>query len=249
MSYIPEEEFNKKVDLRLWKRLLQYALRWKKLLAGVVVCLFTVSFVDILYPLLSKYAIDHFVEQRTTSGILTYVLVTIGMIILQSICSTFFVMGASDLEMRISYDIRQDCFLKLQKLSFSYYDKTSVGYIMARVISDTGRLSEMIAWSIVDILLSCTFIVGCVIAMFSLNARLAAITLAVLPLLAAAVVFFRTKILRQYRVVRSINSRITGAYNEGIMGAMTTKTLVRERQNFEDFQKLTLGMRRARPRI
>ena len=93
MSYIPEEEFNKKVDLRLWKRLLQYALRWKKLLAGVVVCLFTVSFVDILYPLLSKYAIDHFVEQRTTSGILTYVLVTIGMIILQSICSTFFVMG------------------------------------------------------------------------------------------------------------------------------------------------------------
>ena len=63
MSYIPEEEFNKKVDLRLWKRLLQYALRWKKLLAGVVVCLFTVSFVDILYPLLSKYAIDHFVEQ------------------------------------------------------------------------------------------------------------------------------------------------------------------------------------------
>ena len=245
MSYIPEEEFNKKVDLRLWKRLLQYALRWKKLLAGVVVCLFTVSFVDILYPLLSKYAIDHFVEQRTTSGILTYVLVTIGMIILQSICSTFFVMGASDLEMRISYDIRQDCFLKLQKLSFSYYDKTSVGYIMARVISDTGRLSEMSAWSIVDILLSCTFIVGCVIAMFSLNARLAAITLAVLPLLAAAVVFFRTKILRQYRVVRSINSRITGAYNEGIMGAMTTKTLVRERQNFEDFQKLTLGMRRA----
>ncbi len=248
MSYIKEEEFTKKVDFNVWKRLLQYALRWKKLLSGVILCLFVVSFVDILYPLLTKYAIDHFVSQHTVDGLGIYIAVTIAVILLQSLCSTFFVMGASDLEMRISYDIRQECFLKLQKLSFSYYDKTSVGYIMARVISDTGRLSEMVAWSIVDILLSLTFIVGCIISMFALNVKLALITLAVLPVLAVTAVFFRTKILRQFRIVRSINSRITGAYNEGIMGAMTTKTLVREQQNFDDFKQLTSDMRHASAR-
>ena len=245
MSYIKEEEFTKKIDINLWKRLLEYALRWKKLLAAIIVSLIVVSFVDILYPLLSKYAIDHFVAQQTVDGLGGYIAVTIAVIIIQSLCSVCFVMGASDLEMRISYDIRQECFLKLQKLSFSYYDKTSVGYIMARVISDIGRLSEMIAWSIVDILLSFTFIIGCVISMFALNVKLAFITLAVMPVLAIIAVIFRTKILRQYRLVRSINSRITGAYNEGIMGAMTTKTLVREQQNFEDFKILTQNMRHA----
>ncbi len=245
MSYIKEEEFTKKIDINLWKRLLEYALRWKKLLAAIIVSLIVVSFVDILYPLLSKYAIDHFVAQQTVDGLGGYIAVTIAVIIIQSLCSVCFVMGASDLEMRISYDIRQECFLKLQKLSFSYYDKTSVGYIMARVISDIGRLSEMIAWSIVDILLSFTFIIGCIISMFALNVKLAFITLAVMPVLAIIAVIFRTKILRQYRLVRSINSRITGAYNEGIMGAMTTKTLVREQQNFEDFKILTQNMRHA----
>lgn len=246
MNYIQEDDFNnKKVDINIWKRLVKYALRSKKLLAAVIACLFVVSFVDILYPLFTKYAIDQFVVQKTVEGIGWYVAALVGVIILQSLCSTYFVKGASELEMRISYDIRQECFLKLQKLSFSYYDKTSVGYIMARVISDTGRLSEMIAWSIVDILLSITFIVGCIISMFALNVKLALITLAVMPVLAAVAVFFRTKILRQYRIVRAINSRITGAYNEGIMGAMTTKTLVREEQNFADFRVLTGDMRKA----
>ena len=108
MSYIKEEEFTKKVDFNIWKRLLQYALRWKKLLAGVILCLFVVSFVDILYPLLTKYAIDHFVSLHTVDGLGIYVAVTIAVILLQSLCSTLFVMGASDLEMRISYDIRQE---------------------------------------------------------------------------------------------------------------------------------------------
>ena len=115
---------------------------------------------------------------------------------------------------------------------------------MARVMSDTSRLSEMIAWSIVDVLYGLTFIIGCIITMFTLNVKLALITLSVIPVMTAVAIFFRSRILRQYRLVRKINSRITSSYNEGIMGAMTTKTLVREDQNYEDFKVLTTDMRR-----
>ncbi len=147
--------------------------------------------------------------------------------------------------MQISYDIRQEVFLKLQTLAFSFYDKTAVGYLMSRMISDVARLSEMIAWSIVDILWALCFVVGCMVAMFALNWQLALIALCVIPFLAVACVYFQKKILKYQREVRKTNSRITGAFNEGIMGAMTTKTLVREQANLEDFQEITTTMRKV----
>ena len=244
MNYLNEEDMNQKVDLKVWNRLFKYAMRHKWLVIGIVVCLFLVSFIDVLYPRLTQYAIDTFIESRNVDGFWGYLLISVLAIILQSVGSILFVRWGSNLELTMSYEIRQETFEKLQNLSFSYYDKTSVGYIMARVLSDTSRLSEMIAWSIVDILLSLTFIVGCIISMFQLNVKLALITLAVIPVLVAVAVYFRTKILHQYRIVRRINSRITSAYNEGIMGAMTTKTLVREDQNFDDFKVLTGDMRK-----
>ncbi|MBR3295298.1 MAG: ABC transporter ATP-binding protein [Clostridia bacterium] len=244
MNYLNEEDMNQKVDLKVWNRLFKYAMRHKGLVIGIVVCLFLVSFIDVLYPRLTQYAIDTFIESRNVDGFWRYLLISVLAIILQSVGSILFVRWGSRLELTMSYEIRQETFEKLQNLSFSYYDKTSVGYIMARVLSDTSRLSEMIAWSIVDILLSLTFIVGCIISMFQLNVKLALITLAVIPVLVAVAVYFRTKILHQYRIVRRINSRITSAYNEGIMGAMTTKTLVREDQNFDDFKVLTGDMRK-----
>ena len=81
--------------------------------------------------------------------------------------------------------------------------------------------------------------------MFILNWQLTLITLAVVPLMAVITGFFQVKILKSYREVRRINSKITGAFNEGIMGAKTTKTLVREEANFEEFKELTSTMRNS----
>ena len=244
MNYLQEEDFNQKVNLGTWKRLLKYALRHKGMLFTIISSLFVSSFVDILYPLMTKYAIDNFITTKQIEGFVPYVIISVILIVIQAICSILFVRGGSSLELSMSYEIRQESFEKLQRLSFSYYDKTSVGYIMARVMSDTSRLSEMIAWSIVDVLYGLTFIIGCIITMFTLNVKLALITLSVIPVMTAVAIFFRSRILRQYRLVRKINSRITSSYNEGIMGAMTTKTLVREDQNYEDFKVLTTDMRR-----
>jgi ATP-binding cassette subfamily B protein len=147
--------------------------------------------------------------------------------------------------MSIAFDIRQQAFKKLQELSFSFYDKTAVGYLMARVISDVGRLSELVAWSIVDLMWAATFVVGSMIVMLVLNWQLALLVLTVIPPLAVLSVIFSRKILKYQRKVRKTNSRITGAFNEGIMGAMTTKTLVREEKNLEEFTVLTGEMKKA----
>jgi ATP-binding cassette subfamily B protein len=82
------------------------------------------------------------------------------------------------------------------------------------------------------------------IVMFVVDVKLALITLTVVPFLAVISVFFQRKILRVSRKVRKINSKITGAFNEGITGAKTTKTLVREEENLSEFKEVTFDMRK-----
>lgn len=244
-SALQEEEFQQKVDFKLWRRLIKYAFRSKKTVAFVIAANILVAAIDIIYPLMTRYAIDNIIAGSHTERIIPFVIVYVAFIIIQALGVLSFIKGCGRLEMRIAFDIRQDSFTKLQELSFSYYDKTAVGYIMARMVSDVANLSELIAWSLVDILWSGAYVIGIVIMMLVLNWKLALLVIAVLPPLAVICVYFQKKILRHYRDVKKQNSRITGALNEGIMGAVTTKTLVREDKNGAEFRGETGRMRKS----
>jgi ATP-binding cassette subfamily B protein len=148
-------------------------------------------------------------------------------------------------ECGINRHIRGMCFRRLEELSFSYYDTTPVGYIISRMTSDTSRLGDTIAWGLIDLFWSVAYLVITATTMFILNWKLALLVLAVVPVIAVAAVWFQKRILEGYRTVRKTNSKITGAFNEGIMGAKTTKTLVREKANCEEFGELTGTMRRS----
>lgn len=246
MNMPEEQDFTaKKIDLKLWKRLYTYVLRSPKHLVIILITLFMVALIDILYPLFSRYAIDNFIVAGTTKGLVPFSIIYAVMIVVQGISVATFITGAGRVEMNVAYTVRQDTFLRLQNLSFSFYDKTAVGYLMARMVSDIGRLADMIAWSIIDVLWSSFYIIGCMITMFTLSWKLALIVLAVLPPLALVSYFLLRLVLKYQREVRKQNSKITGAFNEGIMGAMTTKTLVREEANAAEFNELTGRMRKV----
>ena len=244
-SAIQEQDYEKdvKVDMSIWKRLFRYVLRYKKTAAMLVAWNIIMAIIDIIYPIMSQYAIDNFIANGTTSGIGWFIVVYLLLVACQGLSVYLFIVNAGRLEMNVSYDMRKDAFKKLQELSFSFYDRTAVGYLMARMISDVGSLSEMMSWSFVDLLWAGTYIIGVMIAMFSMNWKLALLVMIVIPPLAVISVFFQKKILKYQRRVRKVNSRITGAFNEGIMGAMTTKTLVRENANYSEFKELAHEMK------
>lgn len=244
---LQEEEFNKKIDLKLWKRLFSYALRRRGVFAWIVILMVFVSFIDLVYPQLTRYAIDNIISkgEAGTAGLLPFALVYLLVVVVQAACVVGFILLCGRLEMSMSFDIREDAFKKLQELSFSYYDRTAVGYIMARMVGDIPRLSEMIAWSITDVFWAGGFIIGSIFFLISMNWKLGLLVLIVLPPLAVVSVYFQRKILAQHRIVRKQNSRITGAFNEGIMGAVTTKTLVREERNFDEFKSEAGTMKKA----
>ena len=152
---------------------------------------------------------------------------------------------ASRLRTHISHDIRRDAFAKLQELSFSYYDRRPVGWLMARMTSDCERLSNVFAWGILDLFWASTLLCAIAAAMFVLDARLALLVLAILPFLVVVSVWFRKRILESARRVRRTNSLLTAAYNEGITGVRTAKAFAREKENLAEFAELSGTMRKA----
>jgi ATP-binding cassette subfamily B protein len=117
-----------------------------------------------------------------------------------------------------------------------------VGWLMARMTSDTARLSDTIAWGLVDFVWGLTMMIGIACVMLVINWKLALLSLSVMPIVAILSIFFQEKMLKVYRKVRKTNSKITGSFNEGISGAKTTKTLVREEKNLDEFKVITKDM-------
>lgn len=239
MSIHEEEEYKKRFDWGLWKRLLRFLKPYKKHLTILGIVVILLAGIDTVFPLLTKYAVDNFIVPKSLDGLWGFCFIYAVLIIIQAVVVWLFIAVAGKVDMGLCYDIRKKGFQRLQELSFTYYDRTQVGWLMARMTSDISRLGDTIAWGLVDMIWGFTMMIAITGVMFYLNWRLALIALTVVPVLVIISLFFQKKILRSYRLVRKTNSRITGAFNEGIMGAKTTKTLVREKENLREFQVIT----------
>ena len=185
---------------------------------------------------------------ESLAGIGRFAAAYVAVIVLQTLCVYFSVRAATTIEMNVGKDLKWAQFEHLQTLSFSYYNTTPVGYIHARVMSDTLRIASMVAWGLVDMFWSLLYVVSVFCIMFMLNVRLTLVILLIVPCIAVLTVYFQNKILHWNRKVRKINSQITSAYNEGITGVKTSKSMVIERDNEKAFFERTADMHRAASR-
>lgn len=236
---------NEKINFNVWRDFIGLVKSYKKHFFLLSIIMIGVGTLDAVFPLFTKYLIDDFIIKGTLTGLNKFILVFFVVIITQGISVFLFLAMAGKIETNMSYDIRKKGFEKLQVLPLSYYDENAIGWLMARMTSDINRLSETISWGLVDFSWGITMMTAITIAMFKLNFKLALVTLTVVPPLAIASVYFQKRILKSQRSVRKINSKITAAYNEDISGAKTTKTLVREDINLEEFGLITEDMRVA----
>lgn len=242
---IEEKEYTKSFDWRIWKKLYPFIRPFRVLLLISLIFNTVCAIVDIALPLFQQYAINHFVKDMTTDGLGGFALTYLAFITVQTVSVVIFCRCAMVIEMKMAKTMKKACFDHLQELSFSYYNTTPVGYILARVMSDTGRISGLVAWNFLDMLWALFYVIGIFVVMAYLNLRLALFVILVVPALVFLTFFFQKRILAWNRQVRKHNSRITGAYNEGIMGAQTSKTLVIEDKNSRQFRTITQDMRVA----
>lgn len=245
MAAYEEQEYHKPFRLKVWAKMLPFFKPYKKYFAITLGLNIFLAGVDVLTPLFQSYAIDHFIVPDTLDGIYTFAFVYISMIVMQTISVYWSVHAATTIEMCVGKDLKWAQFEHLQTLSFSYYNTTPVGYIHARVMSDTLKIAGVAAWGLVDMFWAFLYVVSVFVIMFVLNARLAVILLVIVPCIAVITVVFQNKILHWNRRVRRINSQITSAYNEGITGVKTSKTMGIEGENEEAFFERTSDMYRS----
>lgn len=239
MSYFEEQEYNKQFDFSLWSKIIRFLKPYKTKVICLIFVMIGVGGIEATFPLLTRHAVDNFIMEGKTEGLPGFAAIYLALIIIQVFNVWMLIALAGRINMWVCYDIRKAGFKRLQELSLSYYDKTPVGWIMARMSSDTQRLGDTLAWGLVDSVWGFTMMLCISVYMLYLDWKLALIALAVLPPLAVISVYFQKVILQAFRKVRKTNSRITGAFNEGIMGSRTSKILVSEERNLDEFKVLT----------
>jgi len=233
----------KRLDPRVWLRMIRRAREFYPRFGRLALVMVVVAALDASFPLLYGRAIDRFVAAGSLEGIVGFSLLFAGLTALLSLTVYLLVSIAGRIEYDLMARIRSDAFAHLQRLSMNYFDRTPAGWLITRLTSDVQRLGETVAWGLVDVVWGVAIMIAIAVAMLIINARLALLVLTVVPPLAVASWWFQKRILRTQRRVRRLNSEISAAYTEGIAGVPTSKTLVREDANLEEFRGLTGRMR------
>lgn len=248
MSLYEEQDYNKPFSLKTWAKMLPFFKVYTGLFVLNICLNLILAGIDVLVPLFQSYAIDRFIAADTLKGISSFAWIYVAMIASQAIIVYIFVHIATKIEMNVGKDLKRAQFEHLQTLSFSYYNTTPVGYIHARVMSDTLRIAGMTAWGMIDMLWALGYVLSVFGIMFVLNWKLALIITLVVPCIAVLTVYFQNRILQWNRKVRKVNAQITNAYNEGITGVRTSKSMVIEEDNQNRFYEITKDMHHAASR-
>ncbi len=224
-------------------KILPFMKKYRYTVIIMILCGLGGSVIDVGVPLFQKYSMNHFVMKNTLDTLPLFITIYVAVIIFTGIVNYVSCALAMKVEVCVNKDLRNAAFSHLQKLSFSYYNKNSVGYIHARIMSDTSRIGSLVSWSLMDSVWHLSYLIGAVAVMFAVNAGLALLVITILPLIIVLFSLFQGKLIRINREIREINSKITGGFNEGITGAKTIKSLVIEETMEKDFTENTLEMK------
>ena len=224
------------------EKLLPFLKPYKKMMIIMIITGIIPSLIDSVYPLFSQYALNHFVAQNTLDTFKIFVVSYLALLVVQVILNYITTLTCGRIELNVNKDLRNAAFNHLQELSFSYFNQNNVGYIHARVMSDTGRIGEMVSWDLMSVIWQGSYLIFIIINMFLINAKLAFYVVLIVPVAVILIVFFQKKLVVYNRQVREINSQITANFNEGITGAKSIKAMAIENKIHSDFDVDTQRM-------
>lgn len=246
------EEFDdiglkEKINGKIWRQIFSYIKNEKKLIITCLVGVICMAFVEtLIIEYLSQSGLEKFVgKDNTTKDFIWFSIGMFGLVIVSVLSSKAFLYSCSKIEMKMYRNMTSAAFEHLQGLSYAFYDKYSVGWLLARATSDTARVGEIISWGLSDVVWASFKLIFILIFMLRYSVKLSIIMIIVVPVILCISIPFRKVIVKYFWRVRRINSQVTSALNEGIMGAKTSKSLVLEEKNSMSFAKTATNYRKT----
>ena len=232
-----------------FKKIWPYTKAYKKLIVTAVFFGAAGSLADAFWPQFNSYALNHFAAEKTLDTFPQFIALYAILLAVQSVSSFISMSLAGKIEMNVDRDLRNASFNHLQTLSFSYFSRNNVGYIHARVMSDTGKIGEMASWRMMDLVWNGSYLLFVIIIMLKTNLRLACMILVLVPAAVLVTTWFQKHLIPLNRRIREINSQISSQFNEGITGIGSIKTLAVEDSMRRDFAADTSDMKNTSIRM
>jgi len=245
MQMADYSEQSKAFSLKPWLKLLPVTKKawpafWLSVLSNIALAV-----IDFFLPYYQSRVVDAYIAAGTLEGFGGYIALYALIGAVQFVLIVAYFRGCLKCEAFACRDLRDACFANLQRLSLDYHNTTSAGHSLSRVMSDTSKIADMMGWSVSDTIWGFAYIIGVFCVMARMSLKLAVTLLVIAPVVALLTVYFQKKLIVLNRQVRAEHSKITGGYNEGIMGAKTSKTLALEAQLCGEFEEITARAARA----
>ena len=192
-----------------------------------------------LWPLFTKYIIDNYIYRNDVEGFTKLIAYMLFFIVAMAGIGLFLTFMAGIFEKKIILYLRSETFLKAQKLSAKYMDSHQVGWMVSRLVHDTMSIKEAVAWDLFDMADGISRLIAILITMLMLNARLTLYVLASVPFIAIFTYIFQNKMMKAQKDIKAASSDLTSKLNEDIQGQKTIKTLLREKENLEEFKEIS----------
>ena len=240
-----EVALGKAYDARLIRRLWAYIRPYRRDFWLAMACLPATSVFVLAQPYILKIAIDRYITHANTRG----VALMGGLYAVAMIGEFTFLYLQYYLTMLVAQkslaDLRIDIFAHVQRLEAAFFDRNPVGRLVTRMTTDVDVINEMFAAGAITILMDVATLLGIVAIMLAIDWRLALVSLALLPLMAVAINFFRLKARHSYRLIRERIARINAYLQEAISGMMVIQLFGREDATFREFDHFNDAHREA----
>lgn len=236
---------NKILDLKVFSRILSYASVHKKLFIGTSFFSIALALIATLRPYLVIAAIDDYVYTKTEKGFLISVILIFGILLFEVLLQLIFIFLANLLGQTVIKDIRTKLFKHVLSFNMSYFNNSSVGQMVTRVVSDVETIAQFFSQGLFTIVNDVLKMVCVAIMMVFINWKLAIIAFIVLPILIYATKVFQKAIKSAFQEVRTQVSNLNGFVQERVTGMKIVQLFNREKIEYDNFQEINKKHRSA----
>lgn len=220
------------------RRFITYYKPYKGLFFMDMLCSLTASGIDLVFPLLVKYLLDEGLSESIGMAFETIMRIGALMLalhILKYFCQYFITAWGHIMGARMEYDMRNDIFNHLQKLSFSYYDNNKTGQLMSRIVNDLFDISELAHHGPEEIFISLIKIIGSFVILLGINVKLTLVTFAFIPFMTGFAFFYNNKMRSVFKRNRQKIAEINAQIEDSIAGVRVVQSFSNEKVEQEKF--------------
>ncbi|MBD3186606.1 ATP-binding cassette domain-containing protein [Candidatus Bathyarchaeota archaeon] len=219
------------------KRFLGYYSPYKLLFSLVMGCAFGVTFVELLFPIITKQFINDYIPNKQMHAIITWSITLFILYVVRAAFQYIIAYWGHVVGTKMEADMRSDLFSHLHTLSFKFYDDTKTGQIMSRLVGDLREITELAHHGPENLLLSSVMFIGSFLALISTEWKLTLVLFSVLAILISFALYKRTAMMKTFRSVRKSHAEINAKVENSISGIRLCKTFTNEQYEIEQFQE------------